>query len=185
MTTHRALPIACALLISALVAGCGNSDTTASATGEATTTTTAMAASPAPSVSDAPLAALDATTVAQTIKAAVSTATQIVTITEDNDPNAKIGRPGGYISAAVIYDSGLTCTDLGATCGATLEEWPDEAAARDRAAYIQQALMDNPVLGTEWDDVVGGMLLRIPGEQKPSVAQEYAAAFGGTNVSAP
>lgn len=37
------------------------------------------------------------------IRRLVASVVKVVTITEDNDPNNKIGRPGGYTSAAVIF----------------------------------------------------------------------------------
>jgi hypothetical protein len=100
-----------------------------------------------------------------------------VTITEDNDPNDLIGRPTGYIDAAVLYDSNLTCDELGVGCGATLEIWPDAMAAQARSDYIQGILTESPVLGTEYNYLSGHALLRVTGDIKPSLAAEYEAAF--------
>ncbi|WP_207021434.1 hypothetical protein [Phycicoccus sp. DTK01] len=106
--------------------------------------------------------------------------TKIVEVTEDNDPNDLIGRPNGYDSAAVIYDSNATCTDLGVECGATVEVWPDEAAAKSRSDYIQSILEASPVLGSEFHTLAGPVLLRVDGKQlKPSLAEKYAAALTG------
>jgi hypothetical protein len=104
--------------------------------------------------------------------------TKLVTITEDNDPNNKIGRPGGYVSAATLYDEGATCTELGVECGATVEVWPDEASATARSKFIQDALKGaNGVLGEEYHYQDGPVLLRVFGTIKPSVAKKYQAAF--------
>ncbi len=112
------------------------------------------------------------------LKGAVSTVSKVVEITEDNDPNGKIGRPGGYTSAATLYDEGATCTDLGVDCGATVEVWPDEEAAKARSTFIQDALKAaNGVLGAEYDYISGPVLLRVSGTLKPSVAARYEAAF--------
>lgn len=116
---------------------------------------------------------------ANSIKAKVSTITKVVTITEDNDPNSKIGRPNGYTDAAVIYDKSASCSSLGADCGATIEVWPTEAEAKARSEFIQKALKDAPALGTEYHTLSGTTLLRVTGKLKPSLAKEYAAAFAG------
>jgi serine/threonine-protein kinase len=108
---------------------------------------------------------------AGSIKTAIPEVTESITITEDNDPNHLIGRPNGYVAASVLVDSRLPrCTDLGADCGAMVEQWPDQAAAQNRAAYIQSVLKSMPMLGQEWDMVRGGLLLRgrnleaVPGQ---------------------
>lgn len=105
------------------------------------------------------------------------TTTQVVAITEDNDPNDLIGRPNGYTSAAIIYDSGAECTELGVNCGGTVEVWGSAADAKARSEYIQGILKEAPMFGTEYHTLNGDVLLRITGQLKPSVAETYAAAF--------
>ena len=103
---------------------------------------------------------------------------KVVTITEDNDPNNKIGRPGGYVSAATLYDQGASCSKLGADCGATVEVWPDEASATQRSKFILDVLKNaNGVLGEEYHYQEGPVLLRVTGKLKPSVAKQYEAEF--------
>jgi hypothetical protein len=109
----------------------------------------------------------------------VPTVTKIVQITEDNDPNDKIGRPNGYTGGAVLYDRNVSCTELGVDCGATIEIWPTAEGARARAAYIQGLLKGAPALGAEYDYLNGPALLRVAGDIKPSKAKAYGAAFGG------
>lgn len=119
-----------------------------------------------------------AQSVAETIKAAVSPVTELIEITEENDPNKLIGRPNGYLAATVLKDSRLPpCTDLGVDCGATIEQWPDQPAAQKRADYIQSMRKAMPMLGQEWNTVKGGLLLRVTGTLKPSEAKAYEAAF--------
>jgi hypothetical protein len=144
--------------------------TTSPATG---TPTVAVSTSATPTPTAA--APRDATTLANLIKQ--TTTTKILTIDENNDPNNKIGRPGGYTSAATLYDSTVTCTDIGADCGATIEVYPTAAEAQARADYIQTILKASPVLGTEYDTPVGTALLRVTGIMKPSVAALYSAAM--------
>lgn len=155
-------------LTSAAAAG---SSTTTTSTPSTTTTTTTTATKP-------PAGPPDATAVATRVKARVRSVTKLVTITEDNDPNNKIGRPGGYVSAATLYDQGASCTELGVECGATVEVWADEESATARSKFIQDALKGaNGVLGEEYHYQEGPVLLRVYGDIKPSVARKYQAAF--------
>ena len=104
----------------------------------------------------------------------------MLTITEDNDPNDKIGRPGGYVDGAVMFDSRAEPLDdePGVDQGVFLEVWPDEAAASDRSAYIQDALKAaNGFLGTEYHFQHEGFLLRVTGKVKPSQVKAYETAF--------
>jgi hypothetical protein len=105
--------------------------------------------------------------------------TEVVTITEDNDPNDKIGRPGGYSDGAVLYDSRAEPLDgtPGVDQGAFLEVWPDEAAANDRSQFIQAALQGSGILGSEYHYLNDGYLLRVTGVIKPSEAEAYRIAF--------
>jgi len=128
--------------------------------------------------------AQDATALAGPLKAGLASVTKIVTITEDNDPNDDIGRPGGYTSAAVIYDKNVKCEgkDVVVGCGAKIEVFESAAAAKARAAYIQGLIKAMPIVGKEYDYLRGVALLRIAGEVKPSLAKQYNTAFGGVPV---
>lgn len=135
---------------------------------------------PTPAVESAAAEPKSATEVADAIAAEIPEISEVLTITEDNDPNAKIGRPGGYIDGAVMFDSRAEPRDdvPGRDKGAFLEVWPDEAAATDRAEFIQEALQGaNGVLGSEYHFQHDGYLLRVTGEIKPSDAQVYEDAF--------
>lgn len=128
--------------------------------------------------SDGGSSSADATKVAESIKTSVESVGKVVTVTEDNDPNNKIGRPNGYVSAAVIYDEALDCgEDLGVDCGATVEVWSSADAAKERSEYIQGLQESSPMLGSEYNYLDGATLLRVSGDVKPSVAKEYEAAF--------
>lgn len=120
-----------------------------------------------------------ARSVAEQIESEVDSVTEVVGITEDNDPNDLIGRPNGYEAAAVIYDDRVECDELGVECGATVEQWEDTDAAQDRSEYIQRILEDAPILGSEYHYLDGPFLVRVWGDLKPSEADEYEAAFTG------
>lgn len=124
--------------------------------------------------------AASATEVAESIKAEVTEVSKVVAITEDNDPNDKIGRPNGYVDGAVLFDSRAEPLDaeLGVDQGATIEVWPSEAEATERAEYIQGLLDESEgLLGSEYHYQSGGMLLRVSGSIKPTAAKAYEAAF--------
>lgn len=119
-----------------------------------------------------------AQSVAESIRATIPQVTELIEITEDNDPNNLMGRPNGYVEATVLVDSRLPkCNTLGADCGAMIEQWPDQAAAQSRADYIQAMRREMPMLGQEWDTVKGDLLLRVTGALKPSEAKAYESAF--------
>jgi serine/threonine-protein kinase len=117
---------------------------------------------------------------AESIRAAIPQVTELIEITEDNDPNHLIGRPNGYVAASVLVDSRLprcTSTNLGDDCGAIVEQWPDQAAAQRRDDYVQSILRTMPIVGQQWTTVKGNLLLRVTGQLKPSAAEVYKAAF--------
>ena len=110
--------------------------------------------------------------------------TQVIQVTESNDPNNLIGRPNGYTGAAIIQAAGQECETLGVDCGATLEKWPSADTATSRAEYLQTIQKAAPILGSEWDYVKGDTILRVSGKLTPSEAKKYSDAFGGTAVTA-
>lgn len=117
---------------------------------------------------------------AERIKAAIPSVT-LAALTGDNDANHLLGRPNGYVAATVIVDprSDGLCDQgqPGVDCGATVEQWPDAAAAQRRATYIQTIQGAAPVLGNEYDTLRGNLLLRVVGRLSPTVADQYRAAF--------
>jgi hypothetical protein len=121
-----------------------------------------------------------AQTAAEAIKAAIPEVT-LITITGDNDANNMIGRTSGYVAATVIVDprAGDECdkTKPGIICGAGVEQWPDAAAAQQRADYLKTVLSAALILGTEYATLRGNLLLRVSGKLNPSVADQYKAAF--------
>ncbi|MEU2201567.1 hypothetical protein [Isoptericola sp. NPDC019482] len=181
MRLFRTLAVSTALLVVATGCAADGGDSSGPTTGVSPSTPSTSAT---PSDSPAPESAKE---LASQLVDAVDTATSFTLITEDNDPNDLIGRPGGYEDAAVIMDSTVKCSDgLGADCGATVEIFGSVADAVDRADYIQGLLKSSPILGQEYDYVDdGGALLRVSGEIKPSIAAQYQDSFGGELVKPP
>jgi hypothetical protein len=123
--------------------------------------------------------AQDATAQASKIKGRIPSVVKVVTITENNDPNSLLGRPGGYTSAAVLYEKSVSCTEVGATCGATIEVYGSKAASKARATYIQKVTRAAEMVSYEYDYLREDALLRVAAAVKPSAAQKYNEAFGG------
>lgn len=173
MMKHK-LPLSAMTLTAALLlSGCGSGD-------ESAGTTSSDPSTPAnPSASEQAQPPEIAADVAEALTEAVDSATDVTEITEDNDPNDLIGRPNGYNAAAVIDDEGgKSGQDLGIDSGATVEQWDSTSDAQERSDYIQEIQKEGGgLLGSEWNYVHEEFLLRVSGELKPSVADEYEAAF--------
>lgn len=121
---------------------------------------------------------------AVSLKSQIREVGKIVKITENNDANDLIGRPGQYDAATFMQDTRLPCTakdqfdELSIECGAKLERWRSNGDAKDRVADIQKKLKDYG-LGAEYDYIRDGLVLRLSGALKPSQAKAYKAAFAG------
>jgi hypothetical protein len=169
----------------ALTAGCGGGDS-AEATAQATefsmsATAPESATAAAPSTT-AP--AMDAATALANLKDAGLPITDSAVITETNDANDLIGRPGQYVSKVAFADSRLGVpidpAEPGNEGGGSIEVFADGADAQARSDYIQATLQSlGPIAGTEYHYLTGPILVRVTGELPPSVAAEYEAAVAG------
>ncbi|MCC3279935.1 hypothetical protein LJ754_12320 [Arthrobacter sp. zg-Y40] len=102
----------------------------------------------------------------------------VTEVTEANDSNGLIGRPGQYTSAAWIADTSADPAQTGVDGGAVVEVFATEADAQTRAAYIQDVLKSmGPAFGTEYHYLKGSVLLRVSGKLMPSQASLYEQAF--------
>lgn len=111
--------------------------------------------------------------------------TSLTELTQANDTNHELGRPNGYSSATVLNVKGQTCDGApGVACGATVEQFDDASAAQARAKYIQTAYKAAAGLGSEYDYVSGGAVLRITGKLDPAAAAKLAAPIDGKLVKA-
>ncbi|GAC58007.1 hypothetical protein GOHSU_28_00620 [Gordonia hirsuta DSM 44140 = NBRC 16056] len=85
---------------------------------------------------------------AESLQSSVQTVVRVIPIDEDNGPNALIGRPTGYIAATALVDSRTECETVdgkpATDCGAVIEQWPSQAAAEQRKAYIDGVLEAAP-----------------------------------------
>jgi hypothetical protein len=156
------------------LSGCGGSTTPAAKA--PTNTPTAVATTAA---STTPLGADAATATAKKIQGLVPSVVKVVTITKNNDPNPIFGKPGSYVSAAVIYEKTTTCTTLVVACGAKVEAYKSAADAAARAKYLLAMAKSGAIVGGEYDYIRGVEMLRVYGGVTPSLAEKYRAAFGG------
>lgn len=185
------LAVAAIATLSLTLTACGGGDedaATRTPTAPAGTTADAskasLRASTAPSTpagleSATPGSPRDATDLAQHLQNFLPQVDKVTAVTEDNDPNNLLGRPNGYLAAAVISDSRLTQrqSGFGVGWGAMIEEYPDPGGAQRRADYIAGIASAAPMLANEWDHVHDRWLLRVSGDLKPSAHAGYANAW--------
>ena len=125
----------------------------------------------------APVAVVDAASLAEGLRAQIPEITAVTVYDETNDPNNLIGRTGQYTSAAALTDS-RSGGGEGIDQGAVVEVFANAADAQARSDYIQATLKSlGPAYGTEWHYVDGASLLRVSGTLPPSVNDQYAAAW--------
>jgi hypothetical protein len=123
----------------------------------------------------------DVTAIATGLEGSLPDVVESIEITEENDPNDLIGRPGQYDAAAFLALDSLGCSgpqydELSIDCGIKLERWPSADDAAARAKDIQTKLQTYG-LGAEWDYGAGRVLLRIAGDVPPSQAAVIRDAF--------
>lgn len=169
-----------AIVVALTLTGCGGGDgEEAAAPGSSGgSNSSSEPTGPAP-VSDA--APADASAVLEQLMAAGLPISGSLVITETNDPNNLIGRPGQYVSKVVFADERASeSLDENAPsndAGGSVEVFTDAATAQARSEYIQAALAKlGPAAGTEYHYLAGRALVRVTGDLLPSVAAEYEKA---------
>ena len=180
------LVIALATSTAALtLAACGANSTVDTPIAQPADTPSTSAAS-TPAEAPKPVDLGDAEQVASKIKAQVDQVAVTKVYTEDDDPNHLLGRPNGYTSKVAFRDSridqkeqdGFNTAADAMERGGSVEVYEDEAGAQARKDYIQ-GLLKGGGLGSEYDYVRGGVIVRVTGELSPSKAKVYEAALNG------
>ena len=128
---------------------------------------------------------MNASQIAETLKASGLPVGDIQAFDETSDPNGLLGRPNEYTSKAHFLDTrvhdeygrdwvnGHINTDY----GGTIEVFENTADAQKRANYLQ-SLYDNGLsFGKMYLYRKGTVVLRVGYELTPSQASEYEAAF--------
>jgi hypothetical protein len=176
---RRTLPAVLAVAGCLTLAACGGSDQPSAASGatrsSSTTASTTGAAAPSSS------AVMDAAAVLAKLKSAGLPITDSATVTEANDGNHLLGRPGQYVSKVAFADSRVGTpidqADPGNDAGGSIEVFANASDAQARSDYIQQVLEKlGPMAGTEYHYLSGPVLVRVTGDLPPSAAKEYETA---------
>lgn len=178
---RRTLPAILAVAASLTLAACGGSDQTSTAGGATRSSSSAASASPAAPSSSA---VLDAAAVLAKLKSAGLPITDSATVSEDNDGNHLLGRPGQYVSKVAFADSRVGTpidqTDPGNDAGGSIEVFASASHAQARSDYIQRMLKQlGPIAGTEYHYLSGLVLVRVTGDLPPSAAKDYETAVAG------
>lgn len=107
-----------------------------------------------------------------------------ITFTAATDPNNLLGRPNGYIAKSAWIDTRVNSTEAQDTSagavdlGGSIEQFTKSSDAKARASYVQGVEKALPVLGVEYDYVVGNYLVRVSQILTPDQAAAYKAAAG-------
>lgn len=179
MRTSRALAFASVTVVGLLLAGCSsNPATTAPSTISTTSGATTVVS---PQAAAQPTAAQ----IVAKFKTASLPVGTTITYTAADDPNHLLGRPNGYTSKTAWTDTRVDPTQAKDTTpgsvdlGGSVEVYTTAGDATAREAYIQSELKANPMLGTEYDFVVGDALVRVSSLLTPAQAQAYEGAAKG------
>lgn len=174
----RALTLPAVAVVAALtLAGCSS---TASSPAPAAVSGPAPA-SGSPSPAAPPKAALDAVQALAELTKTVPTAKQNIVITETNDRNHLLGRPGQYTSKVTFTDSRVKPEDVerldqdDVERGGIIEVFTTPAEAKARGDYIQSVVKSMPAF-LEYDYPHGVYLVRVSKYLTPSQAAEYDKA---------
>jgi hypothetical protein len=158
---------------------CGGTSAPPSKSSPHAPTTAVTTGAPKPPLTGAGPQGAAATVSARKIGVLVPSVVKVVTLTEKNDPNPIFGRPGAYISAAVLYEEVGKCTTVTVSCGAKVEVYKSTVDATARAKYLLGIKKGGMIEGGEYDYVRGVTVLRVFGGLTPALAEKYHAAFGG------
>lgn len=169
----------------ALAAGCGGGGS--STAGPAGTppghvSPAVASASPTPVGAAGELVGKDAAAVVVWLKTHGVQVTVTKVYDENTDPNSLLGRPGGYTSKAAFQDARVPADRYGSEPddpdrGGSVEVFGTEDRAVARAKDVQVKLKAFG-LGTEYDYIVGGVLVRVTGTVSPTQARSYQDALG-------
>jgi hypothetical protein len=173
MTMRKTLTVLVSAAVALTLASCGSDGADNQSTGASSSGPTTAAEEPAE--------ALDAPAVLAHLQAAGLPITSSVVITENNDPNNLIGRPGQYTSKVVFADErtgvAVSETEPSNDSGGSVEVFADEAAAQARSEYITRVQAEmGPIAGVEYQYLAGPALVRVTGDLPPSVTADYESA---------
>lgn len=114
----------------------------------------------------------------------LNTVTQIsgtAAVTEDNDPNGNLNKPGGYIASIYFSSSlvdqnkvdGSSIIDKGTSCGGDIEVYATAEDANKRNTYL--AAFDGTIFASGSHTVIGTVVVRTSNLLKGSQQKELEA----------
>lgn len=168
-----------AIAVAAVLTVAGCSSTASSPAPAAVSGPAAPSGSPSPAAP--PKGALTAVQALAELAKLVPSAKQNIVITEDNDKNHLLGRPGQYTSKVTFTDSRVKPDDIAGLDkddvqqGGIIEVFATPADAKARGDYIQAIVKNLPML-LEYDYPHGVYLVRVSKYLTPSQAAEYDKA---------
>jgi hypothetical protein len=116
--------------------------------------------------------------------------TGLIVYNASTDPNHLLGRPTGYLSKDAWQDPRIDQSDQasdpgGIEWGGGFEVFSTAQAAQERASYISGLDQASSLFGSEYDYLLGPILMRISGTFIPATAQTYGAALTGSTLYVP
>jgi hypothetical protein len=116
--------------------------------------------------------------------------TGLIVYDSSTDPNHLLGRPTGYLSKDAWQDPRIDQSDQssepgGIQFGGGFEVFSTAQAAQERASYISTLDQSSSLFGSEYDYVLGPILMRISGTFTPTTAQTYGDALTGSTLFVP
>jgi plastocyanin len=116
--------------------------------------------------------------------------TGLIVYNASTDPNHLLGRPTGYLSKDAWQDPRIDQSDQpsdpgGVEWGGGFEVFSTTQAAQERASYISSIDQASSLFGSEYDYLLGPILMRISGTFTPTTAQTYGTALTGSTLYIP
>jgi hypothetical protein len=116
--------------------------------------------------------------------------TGLIVYDASTDPNHLLGRPTGYLSKDAWQDPRIDQSDQasdpgGVEWGGGFEIYSTAQAAQERASYISGIDQASSLFGSEYDYLLGPILMRISGTFTPATAQTYGTALAGSTLYVP
>jgi hypothetical protein len=135
-------------------------------------------------------ATLTASSVTTYLQAKGLPITGLIVYNASTDPNHLLGRPTGYLSKDAWQDPRIDQSDQasdpgGVEWGGGFEIYSTAQAAQERASYISGIDQSSSLFGSEYDYLLGPILMRISGTFTPATAQTYGTALAGSTLYVP
>lgn len=114
----------------------------------------------------------------------------LVVYDASTDPNHLLGRPTGYVSKDAWQDPRIDQTYQasapgGIQWGGGIEVFSTSQGAQERASYLTGIYQSSSLFGSEYDYLLGPILMRVSGTFTPDTAATYGSALSGSTLYVP